>query len=638
MTSPTMEQHRREQSGNPQSDGAWQALSTMLPTEDWTAAARAGRRLDAAVERVDDVAGREAVVRALHRRRGGHVLVTGERGVGRRSLVRELARRVARGETSFEGDVRFLWVDCENVGPEDSRACLETLLQAASGPVPTVLVLGGFDRLLVRQHGGTNKPLLLAAAARRPSGRGGLGVRFVGILSRWAFEDHVAGDAAMLDLFTRVDVDEPTEEAALAVARHHAPMLEESYRLDLPGEVVARAVTLASNYCLGEAHPAKSLRVLERVCEDLAYDRRHLGSQRTAATTEDVVRVIAERTGIPEATIAGESGETDFDAALTEAVVGQDAAVQAISNTLRLVKAGLTEPGKPAAVLLFAGMTGVGKTELAKRIAELYSSSRRLQTYAMGNFTEPHSVSGIIGVPPGYVGHEQGGRLVNELNADPYGVFLLDEAEKAHPNVWKPFLNLFDEGWLVDQRGVKAYADRAIFVLTTNAGDNAIAQMTKQGKPEEEIVERVKQTLSKIKVERSSQPVFNPQFLSRIGRIVVFRSLDEEAMVGITRKHVARMQHLWARRRGKRIEVPENLIEAIGRFCHASNEKSGGKEGGRIVRKTIADVIESRIQTEAMRDDAAYRACETVTLSYTAADENDTAIRPEDVQVTFVAT
>jgi ATP-dependent Clp protease ATP-binding subunit ClpA len=126
-------------------------------------------------------------------------------------------------------------------------------------------------------------------------------------------------------------------------------------------------------------------------------------------------------------------------------------------------------------VLLFAGMTGVGKTELAKRIAELYSTSKRLTTYAMGNFTEPHSVSGIIGVPPGYVGHEDGGRLINELNADPYSVFLLDEAEKCHPNVWKPFLNLFDEGWIMGHRGVKAHADRAIFILTTNAGDKTIA-------------------------------------------------------------------------------------------------------------------------------------------------------------------
>ena|GEM_PF-5800591 len=116
-------------------------------------------------------------------------------------------------------------------------------------------------------------------------------------------------------------------------------------------------------------------------------------------------------------------------------------------------------------------------------------------TDVIGGDTISSQVSGIIGVPPGYVGYEQGGRLINELNADPYSVFLLDEAEKAHPNVWKPFLNLFDEGWIVDQRGVKAQADRAIFLLTTNAGDRNIAQMTRNGCAAAEIAEHVKQTL-----------------------------------------------------------------------------------------------------------------------------------------------
>ena len=167
----------------------------------------------------------------------------------------------------------------------------------------------------------------------------------------------------------------------------------------------------------------------------------------------------------------------------------------------------------------------------------------------MGNYTEPHSVSGIIGVPPGYVGHEHGGRLINELNADPYSVFLLDEAEKAHPNVWKPFLNLFDEGWIEDQRGIRAHADRAIFILTTNAGDQTIAQMARSGRSEDEISEHVKNTLSRVRHERSSQPVFTPQFLARIRRILVFAPLNESAMTGICRKQVQTMQSLWKQHR-----------------------------------------------------------------------------------------
>lgn len=263
-------------------------------------------------------------------------------------------------------------------------------------------------------------------------------------------------------------------------------------------------------------------------------------------------------------------------------------------------------------------MTGVGKTELAKQIAALHSTSKRLQVYTMGNFTESHTVSGIIGVPAGYVGHEQGGRLINELNADPYSVFLLDEAEKAHPNVWKPFLNLFDEGWIVDQRGIKAYADRAIFILTTNAGDQSIAQMYRSGKPDQEVAENVRNMLSRVRQERSSQPFFSPQFLARIKRTLVFRPLDESAMLGIARKIVSDMQRLWLRRREKQVDVREDVVTTIAAQAHARNEQSGGREGGRIVRKLISAWIENEIQRQSMLRPSDYKASRRIVVGLSA--------------------
>src|ERR1700736_5605715 len=168
----------------------------------------------------------------------------------------------------------------------------------------------------------------------------------------------------------------------------------------------------------------------------------------------------------------------------------------------------MTDPSKPASVLLFLGQTGTGKTELAKALARFYSTSKRLKSYTLGNCVEPHSVATIIGVPPGYVGNDQGGRLVNELNADPYSVFLLDEADKAHPDVLQPFLNLFDEGWIYDQRGVKAFGDRAMFILTTNVGQRQISELCAQGKPIDEITWIMKESLSQIRHSKSNRPVF----------------------------------------------------------------------------------------------------------------------------------
>jgi ATP-dependent Clp protease ATP-binding subunit ClpC len=215
-------------------------------------------------------------------------------------------------------------------------------------------------------------------------------------------------------------------------------------------------------------------------------------------------------------------------------------------------------------------------------------------------------------VPAGYVGHDQGGRLVNELNADPYGVFLLDEADKSHPDVMQPFLNLFDEGWLYDQRGVKAYADRAIFILTTNVGQRQVADMFKAGKSIDEITHSMKETLSRIRHNKSSRPVFTPEFLARIKRIIVFRPLDQTAMLAITRKLVAEMTRDWLAKRQKNLVLPDTILKAIGEKGHAINERSQGKEGGRILRKLLAEIIEAPIQRAISNDMDGYRSCKNV--------------------------
>lgn len=617
-------------STNNQQPDAFDFLAARLPVADLTAAAIAGELPTAVVEEPPVKHNGngsphglfDQLTRALYRRSNRHVLLTGLKGIGKTTVVRELARQAAHGKIPFLADRRFLWIDAKNVGPEDSRGCLETILTVTEGQPNTVLCLDGLDALIKRPQGGTNKPLLRAAAAKP-------GLSIIGILSRWEFNDLIAGDAEMLELFTRIEVGEPNEQTTQAIAQQNARRLESEYGLTVEEPAINRAVALASNYILNASHPAKAIRVLEQCCDEKHYELTQVegstpaaASSRGAVSAEDVVHVVAAMTGIPAETLSGETGEADYEAALSANVVGQPEPVRAVATELQLIKAGLNEPGKPASVLLLAGMTGVGKTELAKRLAELYSTSKQLNTYSMGNFTEPHTVSGIIGVPPGYVGHEQGGRLINELNADPYSVFLLDEAEKAHPNVWKPFLNLFDEGWIEDQRGVRAYADRAIFILTTNAGDRQIEQMTRSGKPEEEITERVKTILSKVKQERSSQPVFTPQFLARLRSTIVFGPLDEEAMKGIARVKITQMQTLWRQKREKQIEVPEQLIQHIGHKAHQLNEQAQGKEGGRIVRKLITDLIEIKIQQAATDAPAEYKECSTVQLVFEA-DEGE---------------
>ncbi len=597
MTSVTTNDHRsaapvgasESPRATPVRTPAWEALAAALPLEELSGVSGGPS--------VPALGGSEAALQelagTLFRSQRCHPLLVGLPGIGKTYLVRQLAARNAGGEFPFLAQRRFIRLDCRNVGPEDSRACLELVFAAVAHLPDLVLCIDGLAALLRRVGGQSNRAMFCNLLSRAS-------IRVIGIMTPWDYGELVAGDAEMLRHLARVELSEPSEDDVIAITNAQADWIASKFGLTVEPTLGRKIVTLTSAFLLNEYHPAKDLAVLREACERLRYDQGQRGETRSLVTEHDVITVLHDRTGIPRETLLGNGSAIDFVAALSAAVVGQPAAVETAARELRLIQAGLSPSGKPATVMLFAGLTGVGKTELAKRIAEVYSTSRRLQVYAMGNFTEPHSVSGIIGVPPGYVGHDQGGRLVNDLNADPYSVFLLDEAEKCHPNVWKPFLNLFDEGWIADQRGVKAYADRAIFLLTTNAGDRQIAQLSEAGKSEEEIGVAVRQTLARIRVERSTQPVFPPQFLSRIRRIVVFRPLSEDALICIAEQAGRRLASRWERHRQSEVRIAPMVLRAIGRLAHRLNVASHQQEGGRIVQKLIDELVQDGLQSREM--------------------------------------
>jgi ATP-dependent Clp protease ATP-binding subunit ClpA len=557
-------------------------------------------------------------------------MLTGERGVAKSTVIAELARRAAMGLIRSLEHKRFLTVDCRFISPDESRQRLVGILSHVIDQSNLIVCLDGFASLLRTDRGPDNKVAMLSALSHAQC-------QIIGLVTPQEYEGLAGEDAEWPEFFARVDVEEPDAEVALKLLRHFSRGIEQKYRISVDDEAIRQAVILTMNYVLNDQLPTKALKILLRVAEDIDFERNQLGQARTRVTTEDIVKVVSELSGVPEETLRGIADRSDYHQSLREVIFGQDHAIREVATELGLIKAGMIDPSKPASVMLFLGQTGTGKTELAKALARFYSTSKRLKTYALGNCVEPHSVATIIGVPPGYVGNDRGGRLINDLNADPYCVFLLDEADKAHPDVLQPFLNLFDEGWICDQRGVRAYANKSIFILTTNVGQRMIAEMVQDGKSNEEITARMKEALSQIRHTKSDRPVFTPEFLSRIKRIIVFNSLDQNAMTGICRKLIIELQATWATKRGKRLEVSEPLITRIANRAHQLNEQSKGKEGGRIVRKLIAEWIESPLQQEITTHPHEYRKCNSIALeSRTLDSQTDSGLETApEIQVTL---
>ncbi len=557
--------------------------------------------------------------RALHRSTPRHVVLLHDKGVGERAALIEFARRGATGEPLFLAEKQLLLLDSRYLNFKDFQTLVERQFMVFPNAARAILCVEGAANLFRFFGSKDGRTVLLSALARTRC-------RLVALLSPIEAEELIRGDPELSDLFSTIQLPEPEPHTATALVQRYAAGLEHHYQLRIGGEAIRLAVTLSDSYIMHERLPHKAVKILQSVCDDVAYDRSQKGLERSEITGAQVIAKISQMTGVPDSTLSGVGESVDYRASLGDIIVGQPHAVAEVATELGLIKAGMSDPGKPASVMMFIGQTGTGKTELAKALAQFYSSTKRLTTFTLGNFSEPHSVSGIIGVPAGYVGHDQGGRLINELNADPYGVFLLDEADKAHPDVMQPFLNLFDEGWVADQKGNKAYANRAIFILTTNVGQRQIADLCRAGKTIEEITTAMKESLSRIRHTKSNRPVFSPEFLSRIKRFIVFRTLEQDAMVGICQRLVERMQSDWKHKRQKLLVVPASLQHAIGERAFAVDQSAQGKEGGRIVRKLIADIIESPIRTAITKQPDDYRSSQSIVIDQTSGvDASDSA-------------
>ncbi|GAB5519528.1 MAG: ATP-dependent Clp protease ATP-binding subunit [Rhodothermales bacterium] len=524
-----------------------------------TAATLYGRDLTAAA-RLDELTpyiGNERMLRRLARmllqQRRRNVLLTGSPGVGKTALVEGLAQwaasdrapEVVRAWRIIEVEWAKLTAGPLYKGELESR--LKQVLDAASPE--TVLF---FDEIhAFAEAKGEQSSLATVLKTALDDGN----LRCIGATTTREYRKHLEPEAALARRFDILPVEEPSRDEAVAILEHLRPRFERQHGLAIAPDALSSAVDLSIRYIRDRFLPDKALALLDQACA-----RTLLGSVDLDAVDDlvvdrsEVMQVLQARYDIPLAQLTSEEAGRLLQLAdrLGERVKGQNAALHTVAEAVQAAQAGLRDPNRPRAVFLFVGATGTGKTELAKALAnDLFGSEDRLLRLDMSEFMEKHTVSRLLGAPPGYVGHGEDGHLTGPIRTHPYQVVLFDEIEKAHPDVLNLLLQLLDDGRLTDSQGRTASFREAIVILTSNLGSRVATEAKRSlGFAAEtapsDAFDRAAYTAQ---IDAALQAHLRPELLNRIPHRVVFRPLDRAAIRAIIDRLVAQTEARLAERK-----------------------------------------------------------------------------------------
>ena len=612
-------------------------------TRDLTAMAREGR--------LDPVIGREKEIgralRILTRRTKNNPVLIGEPGVGKTAIAEGLAEQIAAGDVPEELiDKRILLLDLAGmVAGTKYRGEFEERIRAVLDEVKrdggVILFI---DELHTIVGAGSAEGAVDAANILKPAlGRGE--IRVIGATTLEEYRKFIEKDAALERRFQSVQVGEPDEKQALQILRGLRPKYEAHHGLSIEDGALAAAVALSKRYLPDRFLPDKAIdlideaaasvrlsargasperRTLEERAASAARDKeeairaqdyekaararaaeesfrtqaaaerkrmeKEAAAERRCVTAEDVADVVSNWTGIP-VTRLNESESAKLLAledALHARVVGQADAVRAVARAIRRGRVGIKDPKRPIGSFLFLGPTGVGKTELAKALAEsVFGSEDAMIRIDMSEYMEKHAVSRLIGSPPGYVGYDEGGQLTEKVRRKPYSVVLFDEIEKAHEDVWNILLQILEDGVVTDAQGRKVEFRNAVIIMTSNVGAKNI---TTAGTPLGFAPEEQNAPFAAVKaaVMAELRQTFRPEFLNRVDETIVFRRLQQEDIAEIARRLLVQTQ-VRAAALGITLEVDENCaLSLAGRGYDALY---GARPLRRLVRSEVEDAL-----------------------------------------------
>ena len=499
---------------------------------------------------IKPVIGREEEVRHLEqtlvRATKSNPVLLGEAGVGKTAIVEGLAYLIAHDQVIPElRGKHIIDISLAQViaGTKYRGAFEENLMKIIKAACAIPEIILAIDELHTLVGSGGPKGGLDAANILKPALARGE-IRLIGATTKEEYRKYIETDAALDRRFQRITIEEPTPAATRAILAGIRERFEHHHHVVIEDSALQAAVELSVRFLLDRHLPDKAIDLLDeacahvRVCAPLPSEDQPVISDIKVSASE-VATVLTEWTGLPVADLSSEQQQrlADMPTMLSARVIGQTQAIQVVTRSMEAALTGLRSGNRPMAVLLFVGPTGVGKTELAKALAEfLFGSEQEMIRLDMSEYQERHQVAKLIGAPPGYIGHEEAGQLTDSLRNKPYSVVLLDEVEKAHPDVFDVFLQLFDDGRLTDAHGKTADGTNAIFIMTSNLGsrlydtDHDIGFSTTHSSDinSEEIVSECKK-------------FFRPEFFNRIDEVVVFESLTKPQLEQIVQKLVAEL-------------------------------------------------------------------------------------------------
>ena len=616
-------------------------------SRDLTALAAAGE--------LDPVVGREGeikrVIEILSRRMKNNPCLIGEPGVGKTAVVEGLALRIVAGEVPFTvQNKRLLTLDLSGmVAGSKYRGEFEERIKRVIWEVQEA---GNIILFLDEMHtiigAGGAEGAIDASNILKPSlARGEL--QMIGATTIAEYHKYVEKDAALERRFQSVYVEEPSIEEAVEILKGVAPKYEEHHRVTITDEAIQAAVQLSERYINDRNLPDKAIDLIDEAAsavrlknmqspENLKQqltriqeidgeveahlkageltqasqvraeqeklirkyerakekNRRQQEDGRLKVGENEIAEIVSSWTKVPVNKLTEKESERllKLEKILHKRVIGQEAAVSAVSRAIRRGRVGLQDPGRPIGSFLFLGPTGVGKTELSKALAQaMFGSENALIRVDMSEYMEGHSVSKMIGSPPGYVGFEEGGQLSEKIRKNPYSVVLFDEIEKAHPDVFNVLLQVLDDGHITDSKGRKVSFKNTILIMTSNAGAQRIISPKNLGFSTETTRE---QDYEKMKsgVMEEVKKLFKPEFINRIDEIMVFQPLGKEQMHEIMTLLCGNL----AKRCKEQMEIKLLVSNALKEYI--LTKYSDEKMGARPLRRAIQSVVEDRLAEE----------------------------------------